>query len=414
VNYYGTAGSGEQNDEYHRPFPEPQPEARARQGHEGAVPPPPNPGGGQWPPAHPVEDATQMFPPYPAYEPPGGFGPPEAPAADATQLLPPQAPAPVRGAGDATQLLPPQPPAPAGDASTTRLRQVPAAAGGVDATQVLPPCSDQRQYAPPRQPEPQSGFAHLYRQDGPPPMAQAPTRPGYPQQGYAPQGYQQQAHGYEPEPSPRKRLSPAVLIGLIVVGCAGVGLAAGAILSGGDGDPATAAGGKSAAAASGSPSAAPSATAADPAEQQAKQLDALLRVSGDSRSFVIQAVADIKGCQNLDGAAADLRSVANQREVLVARLGQLSIDKLPNNDALRAALTRAWKASAAADDHYAGWADQVAGKKGCKGGHARVTGQTAQGNTQSGTATQAKKIAVRLWNSIATQYGLTQRTYVQL
>ena len=79
------------------------------------------------------------------------------------------------------------------------------------------------------------------------------------------------------------------------------------------------------------------------------------------------------------------------------------------------ALTKAWHASAAADDHYAAWADQVAGdKKGCRKGQARTTPETAAGNRESGTATQQKAKAAALWNVIAKKYGLTERQPTQL
>jgi hypothetical protein len=422
VNYDGTAGGGEQHDEYHRPLPLPEPhprereQERERQVHEGVVLPSATSGGGQWTPPAEHEAATQMLPPYPAFQPPvpavdpaGSWAPdapwaPEAPGAS-------EAPAATPGA-DATQLLPPQDAAPVQDEATTVLRQVPGASPGgapPDATQPLPRFEGPPSAAPMAQPgyapapsAPQGVFDHLYRPDGPP-AAAAPQEPMF-------QGYE-----YEPKSPPRQGLSRGVLIGIIVVCCAAVGLAAGAVLSGGaDSGTAATSSVKTSPAAGGSPSPTPSAKTTNAAEQQAKRLDALLKVSGNSRSSVIRAVADIKACQNLDVAAADLRSAADQRDTLVTRLGRLSIDKLPNHVALSGALNRAWKASAAADDHYANWADQVGGKKGCKGGQARITGQTAQGNAQSGVASLSKKAAVRLWNTIADEYGLTKRTFTQL
>jgi hypothetical protein len=50
----------------------------------------------------------------------------------------------------------------------------------------------------------------------------------------------------------------------------------------------------------------------------------------------------------------------------------------------------------------------------CKGGHAHSTNEAQAANASSGTATTQKKHAVKLWNSIAKQYGLTQRQYSQL
>ncbi|HCA86749.1 MAG TPA: hypothetical protein DEQ61_15410, partial [Streptomyces sp.] len=205
----------------------------------------------------------------------------------------------------------------------------------------------------------------------------------------------------------RKRsLSPMALAGIVLVGCVVAGLAAGAGLSGGDGSSGD---DKEPIAASDSPS-----PAEDPVETQAKALDKLLAASNDSRSSVIKAVKNIGICTNLPQAAEDLREAAEQRNGLVTELGELSVDRLPDHKALTASLTSAWKASAAADSHYAGWADQVARKKGCPGGKAKATGRTAMGNQASGEATAAKKKAARLWNPIARDHGLPERQYLDL
>ncbi|MGW2925415.1 hypothetical protein ACWC8S_10885, partial [Streptomyces fungicidicus] len=203
------------------------------------------------------------------------------------------------------------------------------------------------------------------------------------------------------------------LIAAVGVGIAVLGVGAGALMgnSGGDDD-----GGDNqtvSATAPASEEASPS-PSADPVRQQAVALDKLLADSGDSRTTVINAVADVKACRELGQAAKDLRDAAGQRSRLVTDLSGLSVDKLPDHEALTAALTKAWEASASADNHYAAWADQTAGKKGCKKGQARTTGQTQAGNRASGTATAEKKKAADLWNAIARQYGLTERQPTQL
>ncbi|MFC7470082.1 hypothetical protein ACFQVA_24690 [Actinomadura keratinilytica] len=96
------------------------------------------------------------------------------------------------------------------------------------------------------------------------------------------------------------------------------------------------------------------------------------------------------------------------------RLGEIQVDKLPEHQRLTAALTKAWKASAEADNRYATWADQTKGKRACRDGQARSTGQHAAGNRASGEATKAKNEAAPLWNSIAAEYGLTKHTPTQL
>jgi hypothetical protein len=208
----------------------------------------------------------------------------------------------------------------------------------------------------------------------------------------------------------RRGLSRGALVGIVVAGCAVAGLAAGAALSS-DGEET----GKAALQSSAPSADALSASPADPAEQQARSLDALLEDSNDSRASVIKAVENIKACRDLGQAAADLRAAAEQRNGLVTRLEKLSVDRLPDHQALTASLTSAWKASAAADGHYAAWADQMAnGKKGCSKGRARATGETAAGNRESGEATKAKQQAAGIWNAIAAQYGLKERQFTQL
>ncbi|MEU1617639.1 hypothetical protein ABZ479_10080 [Streptomyces sp. NPDC005722] len=377
----------------------------------------------------PDSDATQLFPPYPQARPPMPAHAPQQPPAPQYQ------PGPV---ADATQMLPPYPMA---DASYGVHPGAPAEA---DATQHLPRFEDAQapQQAPgygyPHDPQghqghqghddgmlapqqPHDDFGHLYRQDGPP--AQQPgyaAAPDYGQPAYGQPAYGQPAYAPQPsydhdEPAPaRRRMTPAALIGIVVGGCAVAGLLAGALMSGGDDSP-TAGGQSPAPSSSASAPASSGGGGDDAAEKQAKGLEALLKTSGSNRTSVINAVAGIKGCRNLDGAAADLRAAAQQRNDLMAQLKSLPVDKLPAHQELTDALNKAWTASAAADNHYAAWADQVkSSKKLCRHDQARPTGQYSAGNTQSGTATQAKARAAALWNPIAKKYGLTQHQGSQL
>ncbi len=298
--------------------------------------------------------------------------------------------------------------------------------GPAGATQQLPPFGQAAAPAPgPQNAQPaQDDYDYLYRKEGEPapPHATAFGQPG--RQPYGrPQAQQppaaQAQHGQQPPygtgggPVPqnrRKKLSPAALIGIGVAVLAAVGIAAGAALSGGSGSDQQNAG--ATAPASGAPG---SSGGADTAAGQAKQLDALLATSNSSRSTVINSVEAIRTCGNAAQAGSDLRAAAGQRDGLVTKLSGMKLDKLPNHDELVAQLTTAWKASAAADNHYAAWADQVAGdKNACKRGHAKMTAETAKANASSGEATIAKKQAAGLWNPLAQQYGLTQRQYTQL
>ncbi|MFD6419157.1 hypothetical protein ACFWEG_22935, partial [Streptomyces sp. NPDC060194] len=225
----------------------------------------------------------------------------------------------------------------------------------------------------------------------------------------------------EEQDTGRGRRAPSRLPMFAAVGIAiaVVGVGAGALLStGGDDDGGqddqapVSASAPAAPAPSGSASASPS---GDPvAKGQAAELDALLLDSNDSRASVIASVGKIRACQDLGTAAKDLRAAAGERNSLVTRLDGVEIGKLPSNVDLKASLRKAWQASAEADNHYAAWADQMAGKRGCKKGKARNTPQTAQAEAASGRATQAKERAAYLWNMIAKEHGLTTHTKEEL
>jgi hypothetical protein len=432
---------------------------------------PPYPGS-MPPPAVPVADATQMLPPYPG-------GAPGAPAAGPGPVpplppVPPQAlhqvPAPQPPVADATQALPLSIFQDPGQDQYGGQQQQPSYGQSYeqpyDGYGQQAQGYDQQQYGDGRpygqqsyeqgpgqggyeqqpQPGPQhdSDYDHLFRNDVPSPeplrqrIIQPPSQQQQqqqqqqyaqqqagmgqpPQQPYDP-GYNQ-GHGYDDGQGggARRKLSPGVLIGIVVAGCVVAGLVVGGLMNGGGGggdktaDTASTGSSQTSTSPSTSASGSGDSAADSAAKQQAQGLDALLKTSGNSRSSVVSAVESIKNCNNLGPAATDLRSAATQRTGLVGRLKGLPVDKLPQHDELTQALTKAWQASAAADGHYAAWADQAAHNPSvCKGGHARTTGEAQDGNRESGTATEQKKRAVRLWNTIAKQYGLTERQYSQL
>ncbi|MCW7942405.1 hypothetical protein AAW14_10255 [Streptomyces hygroscopicus] len=349
-----------------------------------------------------------------------------APDEGATQYIPPVAATPDQGA---TQYLPPVGPgmlpaeAPGDEATRFLGRAVggppPSAGPDAQATQYLPPVPGHpgpapygvRPGAPGGDRQPPTEFDNLFRSDAGGardtqnlPRFDAAGAPG------APAGRAAGRLGDDDGGGTRSRVP---LIAAVGVGIVALGIGAGALLGGG-GDTGGKTDNSKTVSATGPAADASGSGAGDPAKQQAVALDKLLADSGNSRGSVIKAVADVKACQNLGQAAADLRNAADQRNGLVTQLSGLAVDKLPQHAELTAALTTAWKASAEADTHYAAWADQVSRKKGCKDGHARDTGQAEAGNRASGTASAQKTKAASLWNAIAQQYGLTQRQPVQL
>lgn len=404
-----------------------------------AAPAPADEGATQYIPpvaAHPADEgATQYLPPVPAapadegatqYLPPVAPGalPPEVPA-ESTQYLgrTPQnpgtgsfpgggpVPGPQHGAysdSEPTQYIPPVPAQAGGDRQPPAefenlFRSGPGGDSPAGSTQQLP------LYSEPDAPVHGGPGGHGGRQGyGVGPAAARSPQPVHTQAG-DPAGGRRAARDGGQEGRTRSKVPLFAAIG---VALAVVGIGAGAMLGGGGGDKddnKTVA--ASAAATGGSASASTGA-----AEQQAVALDKLLADSGSSRASVISAVADVKACDNLDQAATDLRDAAQQRTELVTRLSALKVDQLPDHAALTTALTKAWQASASADNHYAAWADQVAGSKNksCKKGSARATPEAQAGNRASGTASTQKARAAKLWNGIAKTYGLTQRQPTQL
>ncbi|MEU0423115.1 hypothetical protein ABZ235_05760 [Streptomyces canus] len=312
---------------------------------------------------------------------PGPFPPsaPSGPDAEATQFIAP-VPGQAPGASYGGERQPPS-------EFDNLFRGGPGADGGAASTQQMPRFA-QPEAVPPAYGAPQPSYG-----------AQPP---------YGPPG----GDVYDDGDRGGRRRSRVPVIAAVGIGIVVLGIGAGALLAGGGGGD----GGDknqtvSATAPATDGSASPS---ADPAKAQAAELDKLLADSGNSRSSVISAVANVKSCKNLGQAAQDLRDAAAQRTGLVTRLKALPVDQLPSHAELTDALTKAWQASASADNHYAAWADQSAGKKGCKKGQARTTGQTQAGNRDSGTASTEKAKAARLWNAIAKKYSLTERTATQL
>ncbi|WP_309141996.1 hypothetical protein [Streptomyces griseicoloratus] len=375
------------------------------------------------------EGATQYIPPVT----PGAL-PPERPVetpSEETRFLgrAPQHPAAGHPMHAGPGPLPGAGPAPAAgpDAEATQyIAPVPGGPAGPGAPYGAAPGADEGR-------QPPAEFDNLFRSeaggDSPASATQQLPRfdePGPPhpagRSGYAPQGPGggRARSGYDGDGGRGGRGgrtgSRLPLLAAVGVGIAVVGIGAGALLAGGGGEddeggnqPVSATAPATSEAASSSPS-----PSADPVRQQAVELDKLLADSGSSRTAVINAVEDVKSCDNLAQAAKDLRDAAKQRTGLVTSLSQLSVDKLPAHAELTAALTKAWQASASADNHYAAWADQTAGKKGCKKGKARVTSHTQAANRASGTASTEKAKAAKLWNAIAKQYGLTERQPTQL
>ncbi|MFF4384313.1 hypothetical protein [Kitasatospora sp. NPDC001547] len=324
-------------------------------------------------PAQPMPGQAPWGAPQP------GYGAPQADPAPETQHLPPY---------------------PVGDPR----------AGGYPAAQAQPGYP---------QPQPAPGY------QGYPPAAQPQPQPAYPaqdyRQGYAPeqgqgygQGFDQGYDATQGDGSGRGgRPSNKLIIGGVVAGCAAAGILVAVLMSGGDAPKddkkaPVAATSAATAATPGTPSASGSGAAVDPeVKAQAQPLSDLLGTASDSRSSVVSAVASVQKCDKLPESQQALTAAAGKRRELQSKLGQLKTDKLPGGQQLVDQLNAAWTASALADDEYAAWAQDAQGACDAK----KQDNQHYKNAVQaSGTATTAKKQAATLWNAIAGQTGLPNRS----
>jgi hypothetical protein len=175
--------------------------------------------------------------------------------------------------------------------------------------------------------------------------------------------------------------------------------------------PASPSAGSSALAGASVPGASPSAGSPSPAstQQAAAALAALLASSAADRQAVDSAFNDVQQCgPDLAQDATAFQTAATSHQSLLSQLAQL-----PGRPALPqpmlADLTKAWQASASADEDFARWAQDQAGG-GCSAGNQSDPNFLAADGPDL-RATSGKTAFVRLWNPLAQAYGLP--TYQQ-
>jgi hypothetical protein len=150
------------------------------------------------------------------------------------------------------------------------------------------------------------------------------------------------------------------------------------------------------------------ATQGPSAHDQAVVIDRLLGRSVASRRKLNAAIDLVNRCTALGAALARMRDVGNERQQQLDAVGSADVSALPNGDQLRAALGDALRNALAADQAYVSWtAPTVSG--GCANTARRRTA-FAQGRAASDQAQAAKKNFLAIWNPIAAQYGLAQRS----
>ncbi|MFE9427930.1 hypothetical protein ACFYNO_33810 [Kitasatospora sp. NPDC006697] len=342
---------------------------------------------------------------------------------------------------------PPGPPAPAGYGFPP-----PQGPGAAAPTQSLPPVRAPlakqpgpfQQPAPGYPPQPAPGYS------GPPGYQPAPGYP--PQRPQQPGPFQQPPAGYpqpgggldlpgryeedeydEDEDRPARRAPLLIGAGLVLLLAVGGGAVVAMQNSGSDkaagkpappaatspaAQPSASAAAPSGGPASGSPSAPASASAsagAGPnAQNEAKSLDDLLNRGESAKAPIGSAVAKVASCPakaDIDSAAQVFDSGAQQRDQLLADLGQLNLADVPGGADAVQSLKSAWQTSADIDRAYAAWARSVSAS-GCGGGKtAPSTPDKQKADQLNPQATQAKQDFVAKWNALAGSYGLASRTW---
>jgi hypothetical protein len=141
------------------------------------------------------------------------------------------------------------------------------------------------------------------------------------------------------------------------------------------------------------------------AEQAARSLARLLAQSETDRAAVNHAFSDVLACGS--GLAQDVQTFQHAATSRKQLLSQLAV--LPGSPALPAPLRQdlsgAWRASHHADRDYASWA-AAENASGCTANDTANSWYQAAAGPDS-QATTYKQDFVRLWNSIASQYGLS-------
>ncbi len=143
--------------------------------------------------------------------------------------------------------------------------------------------------------------------------------------------------------------------------------------------------------------------------QAASNVAGMLASSVTDRTAINNAYNDVYNCgPSLHGDAAVFTRAVSSRRALLASLATMP-GRAALPPALLADLTEAWRASMAADQGFATWAnDEVT--QGCVAGDTSDPGYQAT-ITPDNEATQYKTDFATEWNPIATTYGLT--TYQQ-
>jgi hypothetical protein len=151
-------------------------------------------------------------------------------------------------------------------------------------------------------------------------------------------------------------------------------------------------------------SASPSASPVAVASQQAAAVNKLLSSSAAARTALQHAVSQAGSCTNVSGAVSQIQGVVKERNLEYSQAAALPTSALADGATLRSDLLTMLRDSLSADKDYLSWAEQQAGS-GCTQG--APPDAAAAADQLAGTA---KNAFLKVWNPVAAEYGLPQKS----
>jgi serine/threonine protein kinase len=143
------------------------------------------------------------------------------------------------------------------------------------------------------------------------------------------------------------------------------------------------------------------------ASRQAAAVNNLLSSSAAALKTLQGAVSEVSNCTNLSSAVRQIQNVVNQRSTEYNQASALSTSALANGAAVKSDLIAALRNSLDADKDFLTWAQQQL-NPGCT-----PTAQSSAYNAAYNASQQAgasKKAFIQVWDLVAAQYGIQQKS----
>jgi serine/threonine protein kinase len=150
-----------------------------------------------------------------------------------------------------------------------------------------------------------------------------------------------------------------------------------------------------------------SSSASTLASRQAAAVNILLSSSAATLKALQGAVSEVSNCTNLSSAVRQIQNVVNQRRTEYNQASALSTSALANGAAVKSDLIAVLRNSLDADKDFLTWAQQQP-NPGCT-----PTAQSSAYNAAYNASQQAgasKKAFIQVWDPVAAQYGIQQKS----